>query len=105
MKIETGFHGADLFNEEGYDVAKSAALYADMLEKEIKRAFPGAEVEVSYDTNAGGVLPYALQTRIDGMDVSVADETTMNNLMEIDDIHTRVYQEFTWAVEEAGEED
>lgn len=98
MLIETGFHGADLFNEDGYNVAESAALYADMLKAELKREFPGAEVVVSYDTDAGGVLPYNLQTRIDGIGASEADEATMIDLMVIDDLHAKVYQEFEWMV-------
>ena len=105
MRIETGFHGADLFTGDGYDVAESAALYAKLLKEEIEKEFPGAEVVVNYDLDAGGALPYALQTRIDDMGAAQADEATMIDLTVIQDIETRVYQEFQWAVEDITPED
>ena len=105
MKIETGFHGADLFTEEGHDVAESAALYAKLLKEEIEKEFPGAEVTVNYDLDAGGVLPYALQTRINDIGAAAADEKTMIDLMVIQDIEAKVFQEFSWAVEDITPED
>jgi len=98
MLIETGFHGADLFNEDGYNVAESAALYAKLLKEAIEQEFDGAEVVVNYDTDAGGVLPYNLRTRIDGIGASEADAWAMFDLMVIDDLHAKVFQEFEWVV-------
>jgi hypothetical protein len=57
LQISTGFHGAEL-RDIGIDPAK----YAARLKEEILKLFPEAEVQVPYDENASGVLPWRLKT-------------------------------------------
>ena len=102
MKIEYGFHGADLFPEDDFDynVPKSAALYADLVQQALKREYPDAEIVVTYDLDAGGVLGYGLQTRVDGLGAESANSQEIETLMDIDEIASDVYFDWEWLVKE-----
>ena len=102
MKIEYGFHGADLFPEDDFDynVPKSAALYADLVQQALKREYPDAEIVVTYDLDAGGVLGYDLQTRVDGLGAESANSQEIETLMDIDEIASDVYFDWEWLVKE-----
>ncbi len=64
-KIRAGFLDGNLFYGqvvEGIDEEASAARYTEMLEEDLQRAFPGAEIRVVQDSGSGS-LPYPCHTR------------------------------------------
>lgn len=99
MEIRYGFHAADLFDwpeayedADGYDQERSAALYAELVKKELKVWYPGATVDVIYDFGTSGVLGFSLQTAVDG-------ETDHEEVGFVEHIAGQVYQDFAWCVE------
>jgi hypothetical protein len=59
MKITTGFHGADI-----RDLGADPAKYAAALKQKILDLWPDAEVEVKWDENTTGFLPWDLRTHV-----------------------------------------
>ena len=102
MKIEYGFHGADLFPEDDFDynVPKSAALYADLVQQALKREYPDAEIVVTYDLDATGVLPYNLRTFVDDETAEYATGETLEDIERVDKLASDVYYDFEWVVKE-----
>lgn len=95
MEITYGFYSADLFSfdeAEQYDERASAERYAEQVRKAIQDAYPGASVEVLWQSGATGCLPEGLKTRVDGM-------TTSLDAMYVDEIAGDVFAEFGWMVE------
>ena len=102
MKIEYGFHAQDLFVDDdyGYNVPKSAALYADLVEKALVEQYPDAEVTVKYDLDATGVLPLSLKTFVDDVNAEYAGREEMEHIEWVDKIASDVYYDFEWVVKE-----
>lgn len=94
--IRYGFHGADLFtgwdNEEQYDTAASAQKYAQFVEAKLQQEYPNAEIEILFDLDAGGVLPLPMQA-------AVNDDTDHEDVLFVEDIAGKIYEDFEWAVE------
>lgn len=94
--IRYGFHAADLFagwdDEEKYNIPASAAKYAELIKAELKKQYPGAEIETPYDLDAGGVLPAPLQA-------AVNDNPNHDDVPVIDHIAAQVYESYDWTVE------
>lgn len=92
-----GFHGADLVTgvdtecAEIYDTRKSASRYAEQVKVKLEQMYPGAEVEVDYDLDAGGSLPQTLQPSYNG-------ETDAREIGFIDQAANQVYSDFQWMV-------
>lgn len=95
MHIRYGFHGADLIgpheDESHYDIPASAKRYADQVKARLQALYPDAEIEVSYDLDATGALPYSLQTRID-------DQTGHEEGGTVEHIAGLVYEDYEWCV-------
>jgi len=91
-----GFHAADLFagwdDDTEYNERASADKYAELVKAELSKQYPGAEVEVEYDTGAGGVLPSPLKCRVNDWD-DHAEVPTVEHIAGL------VYQDFEWCIE------
>jgi hypothetical protein len=74
LHIQTGFHGADLFNGwdesdmEGVNARESADKYGSLLHLRIKAEFPDAVIVVNWDHDASGALAYNQKTRVEDED-------------------------------------
>ena len=95
MHIRYGFHGADLIGpheeESHYDIPASAERYADQVKARLQAVYPDAEIEVPYDLNASGVMPYLLQTMID-------DQADHEDVGIVEHFAGLVYEDYEWCV-------
>ena len=84
MKITTGFLTGNLITDDnGLDIAATAACYARLLTDAIQAAYPDADVDVDWQ-DAYGELPYPLKTQVDG-------DTDHEDCQSIDEIAEEVF--------------
>ena len=100
ISISTGFLAGNLFDgwggAERINVPMSAATYAQKVEDALTEEFPGAIINLSYQVNTSGSLPFPLKTRVDG----VANwHEEMDIIEQISDCCSRVYADSdSWVV-------
>lgn len=101
--------GLDAYNR--YDAEACAQKYASLCQDLLEQEYPGAEVEVLFDTDADGVLASSMETRVLKQvyreaepDAQFEDES---DFYEVSDPHeveivehlcSKVYQEYKWVV-------
>lgn len=70
--VRYGFHKADFEDwfgwgtDESVDDEASFDAYIEQLHMALMAAFPGAEVEIDWDINTTGALPYGLKPSVNG---------------------------------------
>lgn len=101
-KINSVFFGimvGDLFADEDVDTIDeraSVSKYAEMVTEKIKAVY-GNDVEVDWNSqNAGGSIPFGLQTQVNGERI---DDYVMGHAVEaVDTLIGDVWQSWDWVV-------
>jgi len=99
VNIQTGFHGADLFNgwdrqdTESVDTKASADKYGSLLHLRIKAEYPDAVIVVNWDYNVSGALAHNQETQVGAAGDHSLDVAIVNQ------IATDLYEDFdAWIV-------
>lgn len=101
MKIRYGFLTGNMFDGwtseeiESIDIEASIRRYADQVEAEIRKSFPGTDVEVLWQ-NAAGILPWELSCQV--VDPSDPDAERREDIAFVEHIAGEVYGAQDWPV-------
>lgn len=92
--IKTSFLEGNLYAEtKGIDVGASTRKYADLCQREIEEAFPGADVTVDYEEGAEGVPPRTYVTAPGDGYVDDREEPE-----SVDNICSRIWEQMDWLI-------
>lgn len=101
LKIRYGFLTGNLFDvwssEElaGIDPAAGVSKYVELCRQAIEKAFPGADVAITYQ-HAGGIIPANIATTV--YDPEQTDEEQGDREADVDLIGSDVYEAQEWIV-------
>lgn len=96
-KINTGFLSGHLSSME-FNEQESAKKYQQLLVAELKRKYPGVEINVDYQL-ATGCMPVTLETSVEysGDEIDLSQEEY--DISVIDHIAEKVWEKSDWFVE------
>lgn len=101
-KIFYGFLSGNILSGVSgeYNEKQSAENYAEAVRKALTEAYPGVEIEVDYQ-NAEGSLPSPLTPRVYFADGDVQSSGDRGEIETAEEIASKVWESFDWAVEVA----
>ena len=90
--IQCGFLGGNIGLDDNYDIRQSCQNLARLTKAALEVEHPEATIEVNYQVDASGSLPYNCKTVVNY-------EQGTNDCQAVDDITHDVWQDFDkWAV-------